>query len=38
MKSVKGFLLAYFGVYIAISIVLNVMYGPPRMSGEYLPK
>lgn len=32
----KRFLLAYFGVYVAVSIGLNVTLGPPGMSGSFL--
>ncbi len=36
MKSAKAFLLAYFGVYLAVSLGINFVLGPPAMSETYL--
>lgn len=36
MKSVKRFLLAFVAVYVVIGIGVNVLYGPPGFSSEFL--
>jgi F0F1-type ATP synthase membrane subunit b/b' len=36
MMSAKNFLIVYFVVYVALSVVINMLYGPPGMSHEYL--
>lgn len=36
MKSIKQFLIAFVAVYVVIGVAINMMYGPPGYSNEFM--